>query len=59
MSLADLGVDAGRVGLAAAATRVVGTEQTPARRVDDGTVVTDEGEGAVQIADFLSARGLL
>jgi electron transfer flavoprotein beta subunit len=56
-SLADLGVDAGRVGLAASATRVVGTEPTPARVA--GTVVTDEGEGAVQIADFLAARGLL
>lgn len=56
-SLADLGIDPARVGLAAAATKVLGAEAAPTRSA--GTVVTDDGTGGAQIADFLSARGLL
>ena len=56
-TLADLGVDSGRVGLAASATRVVATEKEPPRA--EGVVVTDDGTGAAQVADFLAARGLL
>jgi electron transfer flavoprotein beta subunit len=56
-SLADLGIDPARVGLAAAATRVVGVEPAPARAA--GIQVTDDGTGAVQLADFLDSRGLL
>ncbi len=57
LSLADLGVDPTRVGLAAAATSVVGFEQTPPRAA--GQQVTDDGTGAAQLADFLQAKGLL
>jgi electron transfer flavoprotein beta subunit len=57
LTLADLGVDPSRVGLAAAATRMVGVEATPARTA--GAVVTDDGTGAAQLADFLASRGLL
>ncbi|MFN8193919.1 MAG: electron transfer flavoprotein subunit beta/FixA family protein [Nocardioidaceae bacterium] len=57
LSLADLGVDPSRVGLAASATRVVGVEPAPARAA--GVVVNDDGTGAAQLADFLAARGLL
>ncbi|HQR25840.1 MAG TPA: electron transfer flavoprotein subunit beta/FixA family protein [Nocardioides sp.] len=56
-SLADLSVDAERVGLAASATRVVGTETAPPRPA--GVLVTDDGTGASQLAEFLAARGLL
>jgi electron transfer flavoprotein beta subunit len=56
-SLGDLGVDAARVGLAASATRVVATQPAPARAA--GVLVTDDGTGASQLADYLAARGLL
>ena len=56
-SLADLGVDAGVVGLAASATAVRSTENAPPRAA--GVTVTDEGDGAVQIADFLAGKKLI
>ena len=56
-SLADLGVDAGRVGLAASATRVVGTE--PPRPAGRHRASPTTATGAAQLADFLAARGLL
>ncbi len=57
LTLADLGVDPGAVGLAAAATRVVSVSPAPARAA--GSVVVDDGTGAAQLADFLTARGAL
>ena len=57
LSLADIGVDPGAVGLAAAATRVVAVSSAPAKAA--GTVVLDDGTGAAQLADFLVARGAL
>ncbi|MEZ5097292.1 MAG: electron transfer flavoprotein subunit beta/FixA family protein [Nocardioides sp.] len=56
-SLGDLGVDPASVGLAAAASRVVAVEPAPARAA--GVQVTDDGTAATQLADFLTARGLL
>jgi electron transfer flavoprotein beta subunit len=56
-SLADLGIDPGDVGLAAAATVVRSAVPRPAR--EGGTVVVDEGDAAVRIADFLVANKLL
>ncbi len=53
-SLADLGVDAADVGLDAAWTRVDSYEARPARSA--GTIVTDEGDGGVKLAEFLAAR---
>jgi electron transfer flavoprotein beta subunit len=57
LSLADLGVAPSDVGLEAAASRVRALNPRPAREA--GTVVVDEGDGAVQVADFLAARGFI
>ena len=54
-SLADLGVDAGQVGLGAAWTSVESTEERPPR--GKGEIVTDEdGSGAKALADFLASK---
>ncbi len=53
-SLADLGVDAGSVGLAAAWTKVESFAQRPPRT--KGQIVTDEGDGGTKLAEFLSAQ---
>ncbi|GAB3704484.1 electron transfer flavoprotein subunit beta/FixA family protein [Mariniluteicoccus flavus] len=53
-TLADLGVDAGEVGLGAAATKVVDTTPRPPKEA--GKVVTDEdGSGSSALVDFLTA----
>jgi electron transfer flavoprotein beta subunit len=52
-SLADLGITPDQVGLASAWTVVTDVTKRPART--KGTVVTDDGTGAVQLADFLAA----
>lgn len=57
LTLADLGIAPAEVGLAAAATRVRSLAPRPPRQA--GTVVPDEGDGAVQIADFLAAQGFI
>jgi len=57
LTLADLGIPASDVGLEAAATRVRSLSPRPPRQA--GTVVVDEGDGAVKIAEFLAARGFL
>jgi electron transfer flavoprotein beta subunit len=56
-SLADLGVDAGEVGLANAWTAVEAFEKAPPRAA--GQVVKDEGDGGVKIADFLASKKLI
>jgi len=53
-SLADLGVDAELVGLAAAWTRVDSFTQRPPRT--RGEIVADEGEGGTKLAEFLAAQ---
>ena len=54
-SLADLGVDAGDVGLAAAWTQVEETTARPPRTA--GEIVTDEdGSGAKALAEFLASK---
>ena len=52
VSIADAGLDAARVGLGAAATAVVDFAARPPKAA--GVTVTDEGDGGVKIADFLS-----
>ena len=52
--LADLGVEASRVGLDAAWSRVEEVVARPPRSA--GEVVTDEGEGGVKLAQFLASR---
>jgi electron transfer flavoprotein beta subunit len=54
MSLADAGIDPALVGLDGAATEVVDHTQRPPRQA--GTVVKDEGDGGVKVAEFLAAQ---
>jgi electron transfer flavoprotein beta subunit len=53
-SLADLGLDAGLVGLGAAWTKVESFTQRPPRA--KGQIVTDEGDGGTELAKFLTAQ---
>ena len=53
-SLADLGVDAGEVGLDAAWTTVDSFAQRPPRQ--QGEIVSDEGDGAQKLVEFLTSR---
>jgi electron transfer flavoprotein beta subunit len=52
--LADLGVDTGEVGTAGAWSKVESFEAAPPRQA--GTVVTDEGEGADKLLEFLASK---
>jgi electron transfer flavoprotein beta subunit len=54
LSLADIGIDPGQVGLASAATEVVSFANRPPRQA--GTVVKDDGDGGVKAAEFLAAQ---
>jgi len=56
-SLADLGLDAGEVGLANAWTQVVSFENAPPRAA--GQTVKDEGNGGAAIADYLASKKLI
>jgi electron transfer flavoprotein beta subunit len=53
-SLADLGIDAGVVGLDAALSAVQSVTQRPART--QGEIVTDEGDGGAKLAEFLATQ---
>jgi electron transfer flavoprotein beta subunit len=53
LSLADIGIDPGQVGLAGAATEVVSFASRPPRQA--GTVIKDDGDGGVKAAEFLAA----
>lgn len=53
-SLSDLGIDAGQVGLANAWTAVEATTKRPPR--EQGTIVTDEGDGGTKLAEFLTTN---
>ncbi|WP_426561633.1 electron transfer flavoprotein subunit beta/FixA family protein [Angustibacter sp. McL0619] len=52
--IADLGIDAGEVGLGAAWTTVESVTARPPR--EHGQVVTDEGDGGAKLAEFLVSR---
>ena len=55
MSLADLGVDAGQVGLSSSWTAVENTEARPPRTA--GEIVTDDGgSGAAALVEFLASK---
>jgi electron transfer flavoprotein beta subunit len=54
LGIADAGIDAGQVGLAAAATAVVDFAEAPPRA--QGQIVTDEGDGGAKIAEFLASK---
>lgn len=57
LSVADLGLGADEVGLAHAMSAVVDFAVRPPRSA--GTVVKDEGDGGVKVADFLFAQKLI
>jgi electron transfer flavoprotein beta subunit len=60
LSLADLGIDAGSVGLSAAACRVTALAPAPPRQAGAVVVDGDDGcNGAGEIAEFLVTRGFL
>ncbi|MBO0802201.1 MAG: electron transfer flavoprotein subunit beta/FixA family protein [Nocardiopsaceae bacterium] len=54
LSLSDLSVDAGSVGLASASTAVADFAKRPPRQA--GEIVTDEGDGGSKAAAFLAGR---
>jgi electron transfer flavoprotein beta subunit len=54
LSLAELGIDPGSVGLAGASTEVVDFAVRPPRQA--GVIVKDEGDGGVKIAEFLATQ---
>ncbi len=56
-SLADLGVDASAVGLANATTQVVDFAGRPPKGA--GVKVTDEGDGAQKLLDFLAGQKIV
>jgi electron transfer flavoprotein beta subunit len=56
-TIADLGLDAGEVGLANSWTAVESFENAPPREA--GQVVKDEGDGGAKIAEFLAAKKLI
>jgi electron transfer flavoprotein beta subunit len=53
-SLADTGLDAGAVGLAAAPSQVVEFANKPPRQA--GQIVKDEGDGGTKVAEFLASQ---
>jgi electron transfer flavoprotein beta subunit len=57
LTLSDLGIDAGQVGLDAAWTKVTSFAKRPPR--EQGEIVTDEGDGGTKLAEFLAARKFL
>jgi electron transfer flavoprotein beta subunit len=54
LSAADAGVEADKVGLAGAWSTVEDFAQRPPRQA--GTIVKDEGDGGVKLAEFLAAQ---
>ncbi|MEW1660963.1 MULTISPECIES: electron transfer flavoprotein subunit beta/FixA family protein [unclassified Streptomyces] len=54
LDLEDLDIEADEVGLEGAWTKVESADERPART--KGTIVTDEGEGAKQLAEFLAGQ---
>jgi electron transfer flavoprotein beta subunit len=57
LTVADLGIDAGEVGLANAATAVLESSPKPPRAA--GQQVTDEGDGGARIAEYLVSQKLI
>jgi electron transfer flavoprotein beta subunit len=54
LSIADAGVEAGQVGLAGAWSAVEDFTLRPPRQA--GTIVKDEGDGGVKLAEFLAEQ---
>jgi electron transfer flavoprotein beta subunit len=54
VTVADAGIESAAVGLGAAWSEVAEFAAAPPRAA--GTIVTDEGDGGVKIADYLSEQ---
>lgn len=54
LSCADLGIDTATVGLGGSATAVLEASKRPPRQA--GTIVKDEGDGGLKLAEFLAAQ---
>ena len=54
LSVADIGIDPGQLGLAGSASEVVSFAARPPRQA--GTVVKDDGDGGAKAAEFLAAQ---
>lgn len=59
MTLGDLGIDAGEVGLAGAKTTVTGQERPQTERAKQIVKADDPASAAAAIADFLESRKLI
>jgi electron transfer flavoprotein beta subunit len=57
LSLADLGIDPSTVGLASATTAVVDFAGRPPK--GEGVKVTDEGDGAQKLVEYLVAQKIV
>ena len=57
VSLAEIEVEAGEVGLANAATTVTSVTPKPAKQA--GERITDEGDGGIKVAEFLVAQKIV
>jgi electron transfer flavoprotein beta subunit len=57
LSLTDVGIERSEVGLANATSTVI--ESTPRPPREGGQVVTDEGDGAAKLADYLVGQKLI
>ncbi|EIF00072.1 electron transfer flavoprotein subunit beta/FixA family protein [Saccharomonospora glauca] len=57
LTVADLGVDAGEVGLANAGSTVLEAAPKPPRTA--GQKITDEGDGGTKVAEFLVAQKII
>jgi electron transfer flavoprotein beta subunit len=57
LTVADLGLDPGSMGLDSATSEVVDVTLRPPRQA--GQVVKDEGDGGVKIADYLASQKLI
>jgi electron transfer flavoprotein beta subunit len=57
LSLADVGIDPSEVGLAHATSAVI--ESTPRPPRVAGQIITDEGDGAARLAEFLISQKLI
>jgi electron transfer flavoprotein beta subunit len=57
VTVADLGLDAGAMGLESATSEVVDVTPRPPRQA--GQVVKDEGDGGIKLAEFLASQKLI
>jgi electron transfer flavoprotein beta subunit len=57
LTIADAGIDAGKVGLAGSGSSVVEFAARPPKAA--GQIVKDEGDGGVKLAEFLASQKII